>query len=351
MPWMPAILYAPFSIGWAGVDLFFVLSGFLITAILLESRRSPNYFSSFYARRVLRIFPIYILAVFLYFHLALPLMHYFGLWPHATADLEPWYWMHLSNWRSAFGDDVPLLTHFWSLSVEEQFYLAWPLAVFLIGEARLGFACFAIIAASFAIRCVAAYCNLGPEAVDRLTPCRAETLAVGALVAIAIRNPRLAARLRPHCRSFGMAALAAFLCVLAISRTANVNTSLNGTLGVSAVAWAAAALVFAARYDSGAGGRWSGLLRSRALTRFGKYSYAIYVFHLPIAFYMNQALLAICRRLSSRPERIGLWLASIVLGSSISYAVALASWELVEKRFLALKSHFEPASRARAAAA
>jgi len=87
--------------GWMGVDLFFVLSGFLITGILIETRCSPNYFSSFYARRVLRIFPLYLAFVFAYFVITI----------QPDSSLQIWYWLHLSNWQSAFGQDVPTLSH------------------------------------------------------------------------------------------------------------------------------------------------------------------------------------------------------------------------------------------------
>jgi peptidoglycan/LPS O-acetylase OafA/YrhL len=105
------------KLGWSGVDLFFVLSGFLITGILIDTRKASNYFSSFYARRALRIFPLYLLAVFVYFDIALPVAHRFGLWANESSALAPWYWAHLSNWRSAFGIDATMLSHFWSLSI------------------------------------------------------------------------------------------------------------------------------------------------------------------------------------------------------------------------------------------
>jgi peptidoglycan/LPS O-acetylase OafA/YrhL len=113
-----------------GVDLFFVLSGFLITGILLETKESPKYFSSFYARRFLRLFPVYygyLLVVALIF----PALHhairtsmtdYGGGWG--------WYLAYCSNWKPGHGASDPCLGHFWSLAVEEQFYLLWPAMIF-----------------------------------------------------------------------------------------------------------------------------------------------------------------------------------------------------------------------------
>ncbi|HEV2276255.1 MAG TPA: acyltransferase, partial [Acidobacteriaceae bacterium] len=122
--------------GWSGVELFFALSGFLITGILLRTKRSPNYFSSFYMRRFLRIFPIYYLTLTLGLIAAV-----FSPWWHSLMpELEktriafyfylqncPLFWNHLQPLSGAFG-------HFWSLAVEEQFYLVWPILIWLLPE-------------------------------------------------------------------------------------------------------------------------------------------------------------------------------------------------------------------------
>src|SRR5262249_2846553 len=116
--------------GWMGVDLFFVLSGFLITGILLDSRGADGYFSSFYARRFLRIFPLYYGFLALWF---LVLAYVFG---SAYSDLfarerQVWFWSYTANWGRP--DELGALGHFWSLAIEEQFYLVWPLVVWLLG--------------------------------------------------------------------------------------------------------------------------------------------------------------------------------------------------------------------------
>ena len=124
-------------IGQTGVDLFFVLSGFLITRILLASRQSEHYFRSFYARRTLRIFPLYFGFLAIYFFL-LPLL--FGE-PIPPAPTQLWSWFYLENVPQTF---VSLRTsgpgHFWSLAVEEHFYLIWPLLVFSLSRRGFGMA-------------------------------------------------------------------------------------------------------------------------------------------------------------------------------------------------------------------
>ncbi len=120
------------SAGWTGVDLFFVLSGFLITGILLDSRGQPGYFRSFFARRSLRIFPLYFTALWVTF-VGVPWLAHF--WSPAApvaqrvavlSQDQVWFWTYMQNWMFAFRGiwpDVNYLNHFWSLAVEEQFYL------------------------------------------------------------------------------------------------------------------------------------------------------------------------------------------------------------------------------------
>jgi peptidoglycan/LPS O-acetylase OafA/YrhL len=187
---IPRILGAPLLLGWSGVDLFFVLSGFLITGILVETRRAGNYFSSFYARRILRIFPLYMLSIFAYFSVALPLAHYFGHWQDLNNNLQMWYWLQLSNWRSAFGQDVPLLTHFWSLSIEEQFYFIWPIVVLLVRPSWLVYVCTAMILTPLGLRLAYVNKSFGWEFLHRLTPFRIDSLAVGCLIALVVRDKK-----------------------------------------------------------------------------------------------------------------------------------------------------------------
>jgi len=127
-PLLDRVVHAVASFGWVGVDLFFVLSGFLITGILLDAKGKPGAFSRFWKRRALRIFPLYYAAcAFLFF--VLPHIGYFARDP-ATARLvhyQVWYWLYGVNVLEVLhgGLATPLNTaHFWSLSVEEQFYLA-----------------------------------------------------------------------------------------------------------------------------------------------------------------------------------------------------------------------------------
>src|SRR5262245_39580963 len=119
----PAALLA--HAGWIGVQLFFVLSGFLITRNLLDSRAADNYFQSFYWRRVLRIFPLYYLTLIAGLVIA-PRLFQFPSGALASLQNQAWLWTFLSNWTQPLGLEVSGFSHFWSLAIEEQFYLVWP---------------------------------------------------------------------------------------------------------------------------------------------------------------------------------------------------------------------------------
>lgn len=125
-----------FFFGWLGVDLFFVLSGFLITDILLRTINDKHYFKNFYFRRILRIFPLYYLSLVLFLFVlpALNLKIELGYY----IKNQVWLWTYLQNWLYIFKDSgtAEALNHYWSLAVEEQFYLLWPLIILLLKKPR-----------------------------------------------------------------------------------------------------------------------------------------------------------------------------------------------------------------------
>ncbi len=143
-------------LGEAGVDLFFVLSGFLITGILVASKGAPHYYRNFYARRFLRIFPLYYAVLFAVFFV---LPHLVpspqSKWGHVSGPNQLWYWAYLSNWYIALKTRGP--THgvvdlSWTLSIEEQFYLTWPMVVALSSRRTLLAICAGLIASGPAFR-------------------------------------------------------------------------------------------------------------------------------------------------------------------------------------------------------
>ena len=137
-----------FFFGWLGVDLFFVLSGFLITDILLKTLGSKDYLKNFYIRRVLRIFPLYFVCLILFLviipALKIPLdVKYY-------TDNQVWLWTYTQNWLYIFKnpDQTNTLNHLWSLAVEEQFYLVWPLLILLLKKPKYLLICISLLLAA-----------------------------------------------------------------------------------------------------------------------------------------------------------------------------------------------------------
>src|SRR5919106_250426 len=139
--------------GWIGVDLFFVLSGFLITGILIDSKGGTRYFRTFYARRFLRIFPLYY-GFLLAFLVLVPLLHPVGSAFTALLTEQGWYWTYLINWKIGLTGwpEYYILGHFWTLAVEEQFSVFWPLVVFFSGRKTLLRTCCLLLLVCLAIR-------------------------------------------------------------------------------------------------------------------------------------------------------------------------------------------------------
>ena len=169
--------------GWVGVQLFFVLSGFLITGILVDTAGAPRFFRSFYLRRTLRIFPVYYAFLAVYF-LVVPLLP--GGAPPGEGQLadQLWYWTYLSNWLPLLEHPSGPLNHLWSLAVEEQFYLVWPLLVVVSGRRFPWVVLFFVVAAPLS-RLGMHRAGLEPEYLYHFTNARADALAIGALVALA----------------------------------------------------------------------------------------------------------------------------------------------------------------------
>ncbi len=171
--------------GWVGVDLFFVLSGFLITGILYDTRQSKNYFRAFYARRFLRIFPLYYGVLFLLMALSGPLQIAWG-------GRQFLYLAYLQNvgitHHITTGSLSPMIeiSHFWSLAVEEQFYFLWPAAVFLLKDRKKIMSMAVIlILCSIAVRVVLIHMH---KPYWIFTPARLDSLMLGALLVLALRS-------------------------------------------------------------------------------------------------------------------------------------------------------------------
>lgn len=323
-------------LGWAGVDLFFVLSGFLITGILLDSRDAGNYFSSFYARRTLRIFPL--AYAFLVFAFAVFPYTVRPDWMPLPADR--WlYFCYLTNWlvlwKGRWGANI--VGHFWSLAVEEQFYVAWPLAVRLLRSGILLPALLASEGLVFVGRWLWVAGHGPSQAVAVATVTRMDGLLLGAACAILVRRYRIPQRFVTAMPMVWAGGLLIFLAGAIVYR--KHGDFYFQTLGFPILAFAFAVLLLHAVLTEETGGWLRSILCWRRLTNVGKYAYGIYVYHVPV-FYFGGALALKFVRESVRETSIPYGYAFAGTLFIAVYCVAKLSYVFFERYFLNFKDRF-----------
>lgn len=339
-------VFAAASRAWMGVDLFFVLSGYLITGILIEQRGRPHYYRNFYARRTLRIFPLYYAVLAVVFLLAPRL----GPGPLAyvskSAPDQAWFWGYLTNVRIAWRDAwYPQLIPnvLWSLAIEEQFYLLWPLVVAACGNRRLAGVSIALAFLALALRVGLA---LAPGnhwlAGLVLTPTRADGLALGALVALLAREPGWLARRRRAAGLVGIVALVGYGWLTVQRGPGWEGTPLQALRFTAVAAGFSALLVLVLGADRAASEQRPLLVRlasMHGLLVLGKYSYALYLLHGPVDAIVKAhwGALADLRVLGSTLPMMGLY---VLAAGGLTLLLARLSWMLLEAPCLRLKRYF-----------
>jgi peptidoglycan/LPS O-acetylase OafA/YrhL len=331
-----------FAAGWCGVDLFFVLSGCLITGILIDAKGGPGYFRNFYARRALRIFPLYygFLVVMFLTRSKFPLTFL------ELTDLDsarPWLRLYGQNfWVMSTGRWLPpLVNHLWSLAVEEQFYIAWPLVVWLCSRRGLAWVCGGVLAGCLALRVALTLAGVSPMVAYVFTLTRLDGFAAGGLVALALRGNFDAARLRHIGRGVALACLAGVAAMYwRHGFYLGWHDSDVQTVGYGALAVGFAGLLLWA-VNARPTAPVSRALTVRPLRWLAKYSYGIYVWHFPVTFLLEKYV---------GPDRLpAAWrtppdtwfrLAMLAAGSAIAIGLGVLSWHLYEKHFLRLKNYF-----------
>jgi peptidoglycan/LPS O-acetylase OafA/YrhL len=306
-----------FRNGWMGVDLFFVLSGFLITRILLQTKDSGYYFRNFYARRCLRIWPLYYSVLLLMFVL-IPLARPSDAATVFESRSSPWwaYPLFLQN----FLVPVPTMATgplgvTWSLAIEEQFYLLWPLVIRHFTTQQLRRIAIGAVCVSPVLRMI-----LSMQGVNIYTNffCRLDGLMSGALIALCLRSPGFEPRRYTRAAWCGLLVMAP----LAVA----IDTPGARWIVLSLTAFAAACFIFLALFSEQAWLR--ALLTNRILVWTGIISYGIYLLH-KIPFDMAQSF-----HLTHRPELV------LAFGIAAAYGLAILSWFCLERPFLAMKRYF-----------
>lgn len=318
-------------IGERGVDLFFVLSGLLITGILLRTRSRPFYFRNFMARRALRIFPLYGLALFVCLYV-IPLLG--GPDSFRSARSEQLYlWTYVSNLRMSWLNDWCFgpLDHFWSLAVEEHFYLVWPLVVYWIAPKRLFAVCLAWVGMVLAARTVFAQDPGYGVAVDVHTVFRSDALCLGGMIAIAMHANLFRNRLR--ILTSILIPILLLMCV-GVALTGKRYFAIPNTL--VPILFAAAIYWMLGKPETG----WlNTLARSLPLRSLGKYSYGMYVIQLPLVTLVPAASVQGLLPDGLRSP-IGFYFAYVALLFSLTFLLAWLSYHAYEKHFLAIKKRY-----------
>jgi peptidoglycan/LPS O-acetylase OafA/YrhL len=319
-----------------GVDLFFVLSGFLISGILLDTQARPSYFRTFYIRRTLRIFPLYyaVLGIVLVATLAFPSLYALNT-ISASAQIANWtYTTNILMAARGWGAEPLFLGHFWSLAVEEQFYLVWPAVILLTPVRRLVWVCYAGIAGALLLRVWLIGQN-HYEAAYVLLPSRMDALLIGALLAVGMRR-------KNPIPGFILSNTAFLLSAVVFAVDAGFSG--NRLSGFSAVLRAALHFSITSVFF--------GMLLLRVLTaqrrlwlkpftsypmRFlGKHSYAIYVVHLAVIVALPKIAEVTLGRISRGFTELGP-LAFWLFAFGLSVAAALVTWYVIENPALRLK--------------
>ncbi len=323
------------STGWMGVNLFFVLSGFLITGILIESRETPNYFKRFYFRRALRILPAYYAIL-----LVLLLVTYFGLvdrrvgWPFIGLSF-----IYLANVTPLFGVAAQYST-LWSLAVEEHFYLLWPAAVRYVSRRKLLYTCLAIIIACPVLR--ALYYVRGYDYGAPYTWLVADPLACGAVLAILVRGPIAS---RTKLLAFASLTFGAGIVLFLIGFPFGIylsRTWSGGTLRYTFLNLIFVGVIAGTLYvGTGAFARWVNIAW---LKFFGEISYGLYLVHRVTFDVVDHAGRKLFPATFATTWHMGQVAIRFVIGGALAVLLAFLSRWYFEERFLRLKNRAFAAS-------
>jgi len=322
--------------GWSGVDLFFVLSGFLIGGILMDARSSGNYFKAFYARRFFRIIPIYYFWITVY--VAMVVVAGAKIYALSNSGIRPpldlavfAHYLFLQNlgFHTFGGIAGAWFGHLWSLAVEEQFYLLAPLVIRLTSPRKLPWLLGVVIVGASVIRSMLLFgVHISPHSVMALMPCRADALALGMLAAVLWRNAEVRASLITNItKLYGLLGiLAAGIGVLWL------KAPQSGTRGMQTVGYTWLGLFYALLLLlslSGSGGPIAQCMRIGWLREIGKVSYCIYIIHIVVNVVCHALLL------HSSPKITTVKGATVtVLAAFLTYGIAKCSWIMLENPLL-----------------
>jgi len=305
--------------GQTGVTLFFILSGFLITRILLATKNAGNYFSSFYIRRTLRIFPLYYLYLLLFYF----------LFPSITGQsvvpfsLQVYNWVYLQDFAQTFKWKFSGPDHFWSLAVEEHFYLFWPFLIYFFDKRKIIISIFLLIAVSFLVRI---YLLSEQYEVYYFTFSRMDDLALGSLLAILEVEKKLdSSKSGRFIFLFAGVLVPTILMWTIFSGAHNTLIQVIKFNLISLVYFSLIGCIISVKESS-----WvKKLFKINPLLYTGKISYGLYVYH-PACFWLFSLFI-----------KTNSILFNFFGSFAFAYLTATLSYYLIEQKFLGMKKYFE----------
>jgi peptidoglycan/LPS O-acetylase OafA/YrhL len=326
--------------GWMGVDLFFALSGYLITKDLVQTKTSRYYFRQFYIKRSCRIFPLYYSVLLLVLTSTSILLPYIASFRFAALDdvrSTQWlHWIYASNIAILFNPKIHLgpFGHFWSLAVEEHFYLLWPLLIYFIPARSLPMASLMIAVSSLSLRCMfvakgwnaAAYC---------FTLCRLDALTFGAMLA-AIQARELPSNvIAKYSRILFFSTLSAITAFAFFVRRLEFLDSLVLCTVIPVVSVLSASAVGSC-ITLDATSRWHRFLSCRTLVFFGIHSYAMYIIHMPLVLLLPR-LTRIPDFGANGLQTLMYHTGATIIGISVTVALSMITWKLIEQPSMVLR--------------
>ncbi|HYM93211.1 MAG TPA: acyltransferase [Chitinophagaceae bacterium] len=326
-----------FFFGWLGVDLFFVLSGYLITDILLNTAGSANYLRNFFLRRILRILPLYYLILIIFF-LILPGLNFYQGEFDFYLNHQPWFWFYLQNWLLAFHFSLKggYLAHLWSLGVEEQFYIIWPFVVLWLRKPKLLLVFMLSLLLLIVItRGIIWFQNIeGLNYTNFYKFTRVDGICVGCI--IAILNHMDISYLKRRMPVIILTLAAINFLFYFFNEPYGILPYL-ALVGYTTFAILFGFLVYELVY--GRNRLFNFIFSIRPLRFLGKISYGFYVFHLPIYIMLFQKTRQFIHD-DLNIAGLGLNLLSSSLVTLISFTISVISYYTYERMWLKLKKRF-----------
>lgn len=336
------------KLGWTGVDGFFVLSGYLITGILYDTLNHDKYWSNFFMRRVLRIFPLYYGVILLLVCSMLMFPVFFaekGVDVNWFFSNQIWYWLYIINWKM-FMENSKLLvfiSHFWSLAIEEQFYLIWPFVLMLfrrINLHRLPMYLLSSIAFIIVFRFIFIFVlDYEGFGLYAFTIARIDALIIGAIIAVGLRNKEYKGMFERNTIWVFVASLCIFFLGMILSHSTSPFSIFNQVFGYTNIAIIYGCIIVFCTCDNKIFHFFRKITESKVLVFFGKYSYSQYVFHLMFFLLFGDIVLSFLSDMGLSPMSADLVMPLIIL--FITIAASLWSWYSFERKFLKLKSNFQ----------